>query len=311
MGAISFPFTQLLFPELPGQITMAAAFGGFVLLVQFLVDFENRLEKVERQLVSSVDEMRKSVDEGFAKVNSATALLAQVETAGLRTLAVTQLMQHAGQISPHTPPLVAMLAEAELDRVSEFLRGLAKQEANYDGEDHAWLLELTNCANRSIDAISLPEVDAAGNSLHSFWESPLGRQYLDCQRKAVQRGIRVRRVFVTDYDKLRGDPVLQHICRTQAEVGIEVRLLYPTSAPRVLQGYLFDFIVFDNTLSYEVTAAAHVEQGESPMILNTRLVMRTDLVAERIDRYRNIWDSAVPWSDPELETREPVSIALP
>ena len=277
---------------------MAAAFGGFVLLVQFLVDFENRLETVERQLSNSIDAMRQTVQDGFAKVNNATELLAQIETAGLRTSMVTQLVENAGQISPHLPPLVAMLAEAEIARVSGFLRELAENEAKYDGEDHAWLLELTNCASRSIDAISLPEVDAAGHALHSFWESPLGRQYLDGQRKAVQRGIRVRRVFVTD-ERMRTDPVLHHICRTQVEVGIDVRLLYPTSAPRVLQGYMFDFILFDDTVSYEVTPAAHVELGESPMILHTRLLLRPDQVAERIDRYSNIWESAEPWSDPD------------
>ena len=306
MGGISFPFTQLLFPDLPGQITMAAAFGGFVLMVQFLVDFENRLEKVERQLIKSIEDIQAVVREGFGNVNKATQLLAEVEAGGLKTSKVADLLRYAGGISPATPPLVAMLAQAEVDRVSQFLREMAEQEANYDGEDHDWLLSLTRHANRSIDAISLPEVDAAGHEYHSFWQSPLGRQYLDCQRDAIRRGIRVRRVFVTEFDRMRNDRILQHICRTQADVGIEVRLLYPESAPRVLQGYLTDFILFDNTLSYEVTPAAHVDHGESPMIVGTRLIMRPERVAERIERYRDIWDSAVPWSDPEL--REPVSI---
>lgn len=302
MGVISFPFTQLLFPELPGQITMAAAFGGFVLLVQFLIDFEYRLESVERQLVKTVDDVRQVVRDGFANVNNATQLLAEVETGGMKTVAVTDLLHNAAGISPRTPPLVARLAQVEIERVSAFLHELGEEEANYEGEDRDWLLELTQCAERCIDAISIPEVDAAGNSQHSFWESPLGRRYLDCQREAIRRGIRVRRVFVTDYDTMRNDAVLQHICRTQAEMGIEVRLLYPISQPRVLQGYLFDFIVFDNTLSYEANPAPRVEQGESPMILNTRLVLRPERVLERIERYRHMWESAEPWSDPETRT---------
>lgn len=297
MGAISFPFTQLLFPELSGQITMAAAFGGFVLLVQFLVDFENRLENVELQLSSSIEDIRLVVHQGFANVNDATQRHALVQAGGLETDSVMELVERAGRISPQTPPLISKLAQAEIARVSGFLHELAEQEANYDGEDHDWLLELTRCTEHSIDAISIPEVDAAENSLHSFWESPLGRQYLDCQREAVRRGIRVRRVFVTD--KARNDPDLHHVCRIQTEVGIEVRLLYPASVPRVLQGYLYDFILFDNTLSYETNPAPRIERGDSPMILNTRLILRPERVVERIERYRDIWDSAIPWSEPE------------
>jgi hypothetical protein len=291
MGAISFPFTQLLFPDLAGQITMAAAFGAFVLLVQFLIDFEHRLEAVEHQLVKTVEQMRQVVEEGFAKVNDFTQLLAKVETGGLSIGAVAQLMHDAGEISPQTPPLVSALANYEVGRVSVFLRELAKEEAKYDGEDQEWLLELTRKVKKGIDAISLPEVDAAGNSLLSFWDSPLGHRYLTQQHEAIRRGVRVRRIFVVQPAQLESDAVLRQICRAQTEVGVEVRILLPG----VFRGSLDDFIVFDNSLSYEVTPATHVESG--PMIVNTRLDLRSDRVAERIEDFRKIWSLAVPWSD--------------
>lgn len=297
VGLIAFPFTQLLFSTLSAQVVTGAAFSGVVLLVQFLSDFEKRLARVEAQQIRSVAEIRAVVEQGFSKVNDATQLFAQVETAGLKTVAVTQLVQHAGQISPEAPRLVCNFAQIEIDRVSAFLRELTEQEATYDGEDQDWLLGLTRSAAESIDAISLPEVDAAAHSFHSFWESPLGRHYLDVQREAVRRGVRVRRVFVTEHDDVSSDAMLQRICRIQTELGIEVRLLYPSAVPRELRGSLFDFILFDNTLSYEVTPAAHVEHGETPMILNTRLVLRRVRVEERIARYRSIWASAEPWLD--------------
>jgi hypothetical protein len=301
IGAISFPFTQLLFSSLAGQVITAAAFGSIVLLIQFLVDFEKRLAKVESRMIDSVAEMRAVVERGFARVNDATQLMAGVETAGLQTVAVTQLMQHAAGISAEAPLLVCAFAQREVDRVSEFLRQLGDEEANYEGEDQDWLLGLTRCAEHSIDAISLPEVDAAGNSFLNFWDSHLGRHYLDLQRDAIRRGVRIRRIFVTERDELDKDPVLRRICRTQAELGIEVRLLYPSAVPRVFRGSLFDFILFDNTLSYEATPAAHVELGETPMILNTRLILRSVRVDERIERYQSIWDSATPWDDAENE----------
>lgn len=309
IGVIAFPFTQLLFSSLPGQVAMAAAFGSIVLLIQFLVDFEKRLAAVEQQLIASVAETRRVVEEGFSRVNDATELLAQVETAGLQTVAVTQLMQRIAGISSDTPRLVCTLAQIEIDRVSEFLRELAEQETNYEGEDQDWLLGLTRCAEHSIDAVSLPEVDAAGNPLHSFWESQLGRHYLDLQRDAIRRGVRVRRVFVTEPDEMVNDLALQHICHIQAALGIEVRVLHPSAVPRVIRGSLFDFIVFDRTLSYEATAA-HLEPGETPSILNTRLILRAARVEERIDRYERIWASAVPWLDPDSREMVPATYLL-
>ncbi len=297
VGAVSFPFTQLLFDSLPGQVITAAAFGGVILLIQFLVDFEKRLAKVESRMTDSVAEIRRVVEQGFSKVNDATQLLAKVETAGLQTVAVTQFMRHAAGISADAPCLVCTFAQLEIDRVSEFLRQLGDEEANYEGEDQDWLLGLTRCAEQCIDAISLPEVDAAGNSFLSFWDSHLGRHYLDLQRDGIRRGVRIRRVFVTERDDMDQEPVLQRVCRLQTELGIEVRLLHPAAVPRAIRGSLFDFILFDNTISYEATPAAHVELGETPMILNTRLILRAARVEERIERYKSIWASAVPWDD--------------
>lgn len=293
VGALSFPLTDMIFSSLPAQFAMAAGFGSIVLLVQFLADFDKRLVGVEATQVESVAEMQRVVEKGFSKVNDATRLFAEVDAAGLKSVAVTRLVRYAAGIGADAAPLVCAFAQSEIDRVSDLLRELAEQEANYDGEDQDWLLGLTRSATESIDAISLPEVDAAGQS---FWESDAGRRYLDLQREAVQRKVRVRRVFVIERDEL-SNPDLQRVCRTHADVGVEVRLLIPSAVPRGIRSKQFDFILFDNALSYEVTPAAHVEKGEPPMILNTRLILREAKIEERIERYREIWLSAMSWSN--------------
>lgn len=297
LGGISFPFTQLLFPSLAGQIAAAAVFGAVVLMVQFLVDFERRLGRVEDGLVDCVDSIREIVLQGFAKVNHATQLIAQVESAGLRSAAVTGLIEHAASISPDAPPLVRAFVQLEVDRVSELLRGLAVNEATYDGEDQDWLLNLTRCAEHTIDAISIPEVDAAWNTYHSFWQSHLGRRYMDVQRQAIRRGVIIRRVFVTAQEAPADESVLQRICRFQADSGIEVRLLYPSAVPEEIRGQITDFILFDDKLSYETTPVPHVDRGDVPMILSSHLELREDKLLDRVTRYRNIWASARPWSD--------------
>jgi hypothetical protein len=297
MGAISFPFTQLLFSDLVGQIAAAAVFGSVALVVQFLIDFERRLAGVEVALDNAVKQIRETVRQGFARVNDATELVARMETAGVQTVAVTNLVRHAAGISPHSPPLVRDFVQLEVDRVSELLRGLTMNEATYDGEDQDWLLNLTRCVAHTIDAISIPEVDAAGNTYYGFWQSHLGRRYLDAQRAAIGREVRVRRVFVTEHDDMVHDTVLHGICQYQVDSGIEVRLLYPSAVPPELRGQITDYILFDNEVCYETTPAPHVYRGEVPMILSNRLDLRDDRLADRIARYEDIWEAACPWSD--------------
>jgi hypothetical protein len=309
MGAISFPFTQLLFSDLPGQIAAAAVFGSVALVVQFLIDFERRLGRVEDSLEDAVKQIRETVRQGFARVNDATELVARMETAGMQSVAVTELVRHAAAISPHAPALVRDFVQLEVDRVSELLRGLTVNEATYDGEDQDWLLNLTKCAKSSIDAISIPEVDAAGNTYHSFWASPLGIRYLDTQRGAVSRGVRIRRVFVTTHDDVAHDPVLHGICQSQVDSGIEVRLLYPSAVPPEIRGQITDFILFDNEICYETNPVPHVDRGAAPMILSNHLELRDHRLQDRTDRYKIIWESASPWD--ELMAPERVLTAVP
>jgi len=297
MGAISFPFTQLLFTDLAGQIAAAAVFGSVALIVQFLIEFERRLARVEDGLDAAVDQIRETVRQGFARVNDATELVARMETAGVHTVAVTNLVRHATGISPHAPPLVRDFVQLEVDRVSELLRGLTVNEATYDGEDQDWLLNLTRCVENTIDAISIPEVDATGNTYDGFWQSHLGRRYLDAQRAAISRGVRIRRVFITEGDDMTNDTVLHDICQYQVDSGIEVRLLYPSAVPPEIRGQITDFILFDDKLCYETIPAPHVYRGEVPMILSNRLELRDDRLSERIARYEIIWESASPWSN--------------
>lgn len=214
--------------------------------------------------------------------------------AGVSTVAVAKLVQYAAAVNSRAPALIRDFVQLEVDRVSELLRGLAANEATYDGEDQDWLLNLTRCVQVSIDAVSLPEVDSAENS---FWASPLGVRYLDTQRRAITRGVRVRRVFVTTHDDVANDPILRTICQAQVDSGIEVRLLYASSVPSEIRGQLTDFILFDDEVCYETVPVPHVDRGAAPMILFNHLELRAHRLLDRSRCYRIIWESARPWSD--------------
>jgi hypothetical protein len=223
IGALTFPLTNTLFASTSAQFAMTAGVGGVILIIQFLIDFEKRLAAIEKELIKHTVETRLAVDRGFSKVNEATRILAEVEAVGLNFETVTQLVQRVSEIGPDAPPLVSAFVRSEIDRISQFFHELTDSEATYEGEDRDWLLALTRSVTSTIDAVSLLGVDAGGMIFGGgFWASAIGHRYLELQREAFHRKVRIRRIFVVERNDLVDDPSLQNMCNTHAKLGIEV-----------------------------------------------------------------------------------------
>lgn len=291
LGGLAYYFTDLT--NQPQIWSLAASFfiGGITLVVQFLNDFENRLENAEvRQKIHSA-EMRSLIEEGFARTNEATELFQAVEASALQTDAVTQLVRHSTQIDPDSPPLVYGFAQLQINRMSQFLKELSEGgDVSYDGEDRDWLLGLTMQCRQALIATSLSTVDAGGKSFDGgLWTSDFGLRYLELQREAVRRKVAIRRLFIVDRPEQTNEADLLRICRQQKDLGIQVRVLNRSDIHDAL---LFDFVVFDNVIGYEVTPASRVEVSMKPMIVNTHLIRQPERVKERIQRFDELWASA-------------------
>src|SRR6266536_4430389 len=205
-----------------------------------------------------------------------------------------QLVRNAAVI-PASPPLLYDFAEAEIARMSEFLKELGEgSDVTYDGEDRDWLLGLARHARSTIDATSFSTVDAGSNGFDGgFWVSDLGQRYLEVQRDAAQRGVAIRRIFILDRPELKDDPAFLGVYRLQVAMNIQVRFLDASTMPERLKiAPLFDFILFDDVLSYEAVPAPRVSSAANPNIRNTELVLRRRRVDERIERYKNLWSHA-------------------
>ena len=292
-GGAAFVITNLTAQPQIWALTVSVFIGGVTLVVQFLVDFDDRLEAVEIGNALHAERMEELLRKRFASINEATALFGLVERSPVRAEVVTELVRNSTRIGPDTPPLLSAFAQSELHRVSDLLKDMSKGgEVTYDGEDRDWLLGLTRNVSSSIDATSLTTVDGGGDGYDGgLWASDLGQHYLEAQRDALARGVRVRRVFVLDRPELASDPGLVRVCRLHHSVGIEIRVLSLARIPEIRKNSLFDFILFDDVVSYETTAG--VWAGEvRPVIVNTRLVLRPARVAERIRRFQDLWESA-------------------
>jgi hypothetical protein len=84
-------------------------------------------------------------------------------------------------------------------------------------------------------------------------------------------------------------------------------LLHLSAVPNTIKGSLYDFTLFDDVLSYEVTPAAHLADLRNPLILNTRLVLRPARLGERKERYRQLWAAAAPFVPEDGESVVPHS----
>jgi hypothetical protein len=294
VGALCFPITNVFFSSTGQQLAMSAAAGAVILIVQFLIDVDQRLGTLENKQVESTDATRELVAKGFRNINEATRLFGDVESLGLKTDVITQMINKAAQIDPVESPMVSRFVLLEMDNMANFLHGVANKHLSYPGEDRNWLLSLAETAQESIDAVSLPAVDAGGEVFHGgFWDSDLGGRYLRLQHEAVRRGVRVRRVFVIERAEFSGDPDVLRTCREQAALGLEIRMLLSgSSVPKPMTSY--DFILFDDQISYEVFPGTPGEDSTNPVILHTQLVLNEKDVTDRRETYERLWESAKP-----------------
>lgn len=283
--------------------TISVLIGGFTFVVQFLSDFEKRLESVEEKQEVHSAEMQFLVKDAFARTNEVIELFQAVEASALQTDTVTQLVQHVSQIGPKSPPLVCGFAQSEINRMSQVVKELSEGgEVSCDGEDWAWIQELTMQAQRTIDATSLRMADASGSSFDDgFWTSELGQRYLELQREAMHRGVVIRRVFILDDPEQARKPDFLRIYRQQQELGICTKILDWSTVPPTLKNLLSDFIVFDGVISYEVILAARFDM--KPTIIKTNLVLQSSRVQERIRRFEKLWSAAHELAEPQVSFR--------
>jgi hypothetical protein len=285
------------------QLMMSVLVGGVTLLVQFLNDFENRLETVEGKQEEHAQEIFSLIQNCFARTNRATELFQAVEASALQTDAVIQLVRNSTQIAPASPPLFYEFAQLQIDRMSEFLKDLSGGGVvEYDGEDRDWIFGLTMRAKHTIDATSLSSVDAGVKGFDGgLWTSDRGRRYLRHQKEAINRGVAIRRLFILDRPAQASETAFLRICQQQKELGIRVKFL---DRSKIFDARLFDFVVFDGVLSYEVTPSLLIEDSLMPTIVKTHLVLQPERIKERIQRFEELWTLAQEVE--QLQTHHPL-----
>ncbi len=268
----------------------ALALGALVILgfmlVLFLIDLEVRLVGLEDR-----------INNGFSQIGKSNELSGLLERSVLGAPLLTDFLQSAGAADANVSPLLQRLARREIQRLTWFVGKLpGGSEIVYDGEDRDWLLGLAGEAQRSIDAISLSTVDAGMRGFDGgLWTSDLGTRYMELQRAAIARHVLIRRIFVFENADLARDETFMNITQMQRDVGVDVRMLDHQLIPDWLTSMIFDFIIFDGAVSYEITPATTFNAGGTrPAIVRTLLAPMPKRVHDLEDKFEQLWVAADP-----------------
>jgi hypothetical protein len=312
IGLVTLVAAKIGGMQVPNSLELAAVVAFGVALVLFIVDTQIRILAVgDRVTAGFADtEVRISaigdrVTTGFTQTGRLAELSGMMERSSLGPTLLTDFLKTASRVDGQVNPLLQRLAQREVERVALFLRQLPVGiEINYDGEDRDWMLGLTREARTSINAISLSTVDAGVLGLDGgLWTSDLGQRYLELQREAVIRKVRIRRIFVVEHEheEMVQDESFLRITAMQRDIGVEVRMLDHKLIPDWMRSMIFDFIVFDGAVSYETTPTTSFTSGQTrPAVLRTRLAPQPKRVQELEERFEKLWEQA----DPERQIDE-------
>jgi hypothetical protein len=267
------------------QLTVSIVIGGAALIVQYLVDFEERLISMERSLDEHHGEMRSAVDTAFEGINEATELYSQMSRSALRSDGVPQLVRSYTQVGNQPSRLVQDFAQEQVGGLTSLLENLKNGSVDCAGENNDWLIGLTICAKETIYATSTP-VD------RGFWYSEPANRYLKAQEMAIKQGVVVRRLFLVK-EPHEVTPALEELCESHRDLGIDARIAIRSRLPqRARLTPTNDFIVFDGELSYETEPDVDVVPAK------TLLRATPEHVAERVRRFNVLWEATEP-VDPE------------
>jgi len=299
-------------------LTISIVISGVALVVDYLIELENTTKEIETEsreaITDIVEKMRlqnqsiaRQVEEAHAKLfehidGRLSIIMSVPELFNLQrkqpstAQSMVSVVRDAHSFEQQSSPLSMRLLEKKTADFANLLHGLRSGHAVYNGEDFDWLMTLTDTCAQTIDATSSTATDSGGRLKYSggFWDSNQGLFYMEAQRLAVMdRGIRVRRLFILEYAQLASDPFYLQLCQRQRAAGFEIRYLTRDMCRPELLNQLDDFIVFDNEITYEVVPTP--TPGEDrPTISRTEVVVAPDLVARRVRQYANLWDAALP-----------------
>lgn len=268
------------------KLAVSIVIGGSALIVQYMVDFEQRLATME----TGQRDRTRELHDHFVQLSEAAGLLSELDQAGMSTGDARRLIKSATQVGLQGPEIVKAFARAEIESLASVVTDLTGMTAHWQRDNNEWLIRLTECARRTIDATS-SSVD------RPFWDTDPAGHYLDAQIEAMRApGVNIRRLFMINAAE-ESDPDFMGrfmaLCQGQHDLGIKVRYMV-LSPQRHTRAAARDIVIFDNALYLEF------EPDRQQSNLQTRLDAEARRVDGQVRRFNDLWEAAMePHPQPE------------
>ncbi|WAX80162.1 hypothetical protein [Streptomyces sp. KMM 9044] len=313
LGLLAWGVAALLAPDAGAarQLAAAALCAGGAVALQYLLapsrgGRERRAERALAETAATVqdglqryddeltaglarhgEDMKHLVESRFAQLDRPSQPYPPLDR--VRMDGLPELAQRFADVLAPGSPLLYSFIRLEMQRVIGHMSALTRLNVESHGENHDWMLTLTQVAEQSICAIST-SVD------REFWSSEPAGRYLDAQKQAIEEhGVPVRRLFLLESARELDDRLLR-LCDEQEALGIEVRVaVLPELPPHIQRGHANDFIVYDEEVSFEI------EQDLRDVNVRTRLIAHPDHVQDQMKRFWKLWEAGM--SIRELEVR--------
>ncbi|MGV9993383.1 hypothetical protein [Streptomyces sp. NPDC003374] len=262
------------------KLAMSVVIGGAALIVQYMVDFEQRLASVE---TGQRTHTQRILDD-FTRVDEVGGLLKGLDESGMSAEDVTRLVRSATQVGLQGPPIVKAFTRAEIASLSSVLAALTGMTAVWERDNIEWLIRLTGCARKTIDATS-SSVDRA------FWNTDPAGHYMDAQRAVMrEHDVRIRLLFIVEAGEQPDD--LDALCEQQRARGIEVRVLLLSASLARAIGATRDVVIFDDELFLEFVPDVRQRY------VKTSLDADAGRVGEQVRRFDDLWAAAAEPAGP-------------
>ncbi|MFI5792443.1 hypothetical protein [Streptomyces sp. NPDC051677] len=288
VGTVAYVITNLIdqSQEELWKLAMSIVIGGSALIVQYMVDFEKRLDSVETGQRARTRELH----DHFTQLSEAAGLLKELDQAGMSTSDARRLIQSATQVGRQGPEIVRAFARAEIESLASVVTDLTGMTAHWQRDNNEWLIRLTECARRTIDATS-SSVD------RPFWDTDPAGHYLDAQKQALLGpGVNIRRLFMINAAEEGERDFMDRfmaLCQGQRDLGIKVRFMVLSPQRHTAAR---DIVIFDSALYLEFEPD---RQGSN---LQTRLDADARRVDGQVRRFNDLWEAATePSPDPATQ----------
>jgi hypothetical protein len=164
-------------------------------------------------------------------------------------------------------------ARHRVHRMVEELEGMRLGRTARPRGDFSHVINATENCRASLDAVTNVI------TYPHWWQSDLARRYWEANKAAVDRRVRVRRVFI--YDQLTDD--LRALVEEHCDAGVEVAIVrHETLDPESLR----NFAVWDDRSAWEGQMNAHAEMVSNVLVVNAQEVGRF------VELFQRCWESA-------------------